>query len=78
VYARRYRQSHLVASSILSDSFRLQRITSYRNSFLPRICGRIIATASGSIVDGTMSLHPMVLAFMSFSFAALLLIGVGS
>ncbi|MBA2684248.1 MAG: hypothetical protein H0U66_07150 [Gemmatimonadaceae bacterium] len=59
------------------DSFTLTRIINYRNSFIPRIRGRIITTSSGSTVEGTMSLHPAVLWFMSFWFGLLILFGGG-
>ena len=57
------------------DSFRLRRIIGYRNSFLPDIRGRIMATNGGSTVEGTMSLHPIVLGFMIVWFGGVLLIG---
>jgi hypothetical protein len=53
------------------DSFRLRRVINYRNSFLPQIRGRIVATTSGSIVEGSMALHPAVLGFLIFWFAFL-------
>jgi hypothetical protein len=53
------------------ESLRLRRVINNRNSFLPQIRGRIIATTSGSIVEGTMRLHPVVLGFMIIWFALL-------
>ena len=43
-----------------ADSFIIRRDIWYRNSFLPRIRGRVEASLGGSEVSVTMSLHPVV------------------
>ncbi|MCT7970878.1 hypothetical protein [Laspinema olomoucense] len=45
-------------------SFKISRIISYRNSFLPQIEGRIHAQAKGSKIEIQMKLHRAVLIFM--------------
>lgn len=52
-------------------AFDIQRIISYRNSFLPRIRGTIRASAPGSTISVDMSLSPFVLSFVAiFIFGA--------
>ena len=46
------------------SEFRIRRIISYGNSFLPIIHGRIEAHGTGSRLQGTMRLHVLVLAFL--------------
>ena len=59
----------------VSDSgFKLTRIISYRNSFLPIIKGSFEERASGLKVDVSMSMHPFVIAFMLFWFGG---VGIG-
>ena len=48
------------------DAFRFVRAIRYRNSFLPRIRGRIAAAPTGTRVYVTMHLHPAVALFMAF------------
>ena len=63
---------------VKDDSFRIWRVITYgRNSFRPLIRGRVFATAGGSIVEGTMSLHPVVLGFLIFWFTMLVLFSRG-
>jgi hypothetical protein len=62
---------------VMTEDFRIRRIIRYRNSFLPLLRGRISATAGGCIVEGTMSLHPVVLGFMIFWLSGVFLLGVG-
>jgi hypothetical protein len=47
-------------------SFKISRIISYRNSFLPQIEGRIQAHGRGSQIDIEMKLHIAVIIFMCF------------
>jgi hypothetical protein len=55
------------AGNIVADCFTLRRIIYYHNSFLPRIQGRVVPAAhGGSKVVGTMSLDPLVGAFLVF------------
>lgn len=46
------------------DSFSVRRDIRYRNSFLPRIKGRITPATCGSTVQVSMALHPLVGLFM--------------
>jgi hypothetical protein len=48
------------------DSFSLRRHISGRNSFLPRIKGRIIPTNSGTRINVIMFIHPFSALFMTF------------
>jgi hypothetical protein len=50
------------------DAFHLRRDIRYRNSFLPQINGRVVATPTGTRVFVTMHVHPLVGAFMLFWF----------
>ncbi|MCT7958581.1 hypothetical protein [Laspinema palackyanum] len=45
-------------------SFKISRIISYRNSFLPQIEGRIQPHGRGSQIEIKMKLHPAVMIFM--------------
>ncbi|MCT7982521.1 hypothetical protein NG796_04365 [Laspinema sp. A4] len=45
-------------------SFKISRIISYRNSFLPQIEGRIQPHGKGSQIEIEMKLHPIVIIFM--------------
>jgi len=47
-----------------ADAFDVQRVISYRNSFLPQIHGAIRADARGSRVSVEMSVSPSVLVFL--------------
>jgi hypothetical protein len=60
---------------VMTESFRIRRIIRYRNSYLPLLRGHIIATSGGSIVEGTMTLQPIVLGFMIFWFSGVILLG---
>ncbi|HLW54059.1 MAG TPA: hypothetical protein VKW06_14575 [Candidatus Angelobacter sp.] len=55
-----------------SNSFKVRRYISYRNSFLPVVWGRLIPTSTGTRVNVTMIVHPFVALFMGFW-----LVGVG-
>ena len=46
-------------------TFDLKRTIGYQNAFLPRIQGTVDATPGGSRISVTMSLHPVVLVFMT-------------
>jgi hypothetical protein len=48
------------------DHFSLYRDIRYRNSFLPRIRGRVSSAPAGTNIDVIMYLHPLVLLFMLF------------
>jgi len=50
---------------VYDDGFKIQRIISGRNSFLPIIIGKIKNTSTGSIIHIKMRLHYLVTAFMS-------------
>lgn len=49
-----------------SDRFAIQRRIGYRNSFLPRIRGRIAAEGTGSDLRIWMHVHPFVAVFLLF------------
>ena len=51
---------------VSTDNFKIWRIISYRNSFLPIIEGRITPTISGSHIAVTLRLHGFVSLFMLF------------
>jgi hypothetical protein len=48
------------------NEFRIYRDIRYRNSFLPRIYGRAASSLRGTHINVTMSLHPLVTAFVLF------------
>lgn len=56
-----------------SGEFRITRVIGYRNAFLPVVSGRVVATAGGSRVEGTMELHPAVEVFMTLWLGGVLL-----
>ena len=58
--------------SITGEQFAISRVIGYRNSFLPRISGRIHQGSTGATIDITLALHPVVMIFM-----AVWLLGVG-
>jgi hypothetical protein len=45
-------------------AFQIRRVIGYRNSFLPRIRGRIEPATVGSTVRITMAVHPVVILFL--------------
>lgn len=49
---------------VRDDSFTIRRNIHYRNSFLPRISGRIVPTLTGARVQILMYVHPFVGLFM--------------
>jgi hypothetical protein len=51
---------------VSTNSFKIWKIISYRNSFLPIIEGRITPTISGSHIAVTLRLHRFVALFMLF------------
>ena len=53
------------------DTFRLHRDIRYRNSFLPRIWGRILPGRTGSRVTVNMFIHPFAILFMIVWFGGL-------
>ena len=48
------------------SEFKCHRDIRYRNSFLPRIAGRVDSDHNGTRIDVVMYLHPLVLVFMLF------------
>ncbi|MEZ4775228.1 MAG: hypothetical protein R3D00_18735 [Bacteroidia bacterium] len=50
--------------SIGENSFQINRIIHYRNSFLPQITGEIRPSGSGAVIDVKMKLHVMVWVFI--------------
>ena len=60
--------------SINGNSFKMTRIISYKNSFLPRIKGTVEKDFNGAKVKVKMRLHPFVIVFMVIWFGG---IGIG-
>jgi len=56
--------------SVGDNSFRLRRDIHYRNSFLPLIRGHIFPVGTGTRINVTMHLHPVVGLFILFLLAA--------
>jgi hypothetical protein len=50
--------------SITDEHFEISRVISYRNSFLPRISGRIRQGSQGATIEATLALHVVVMIFM--------------
>jgi hypothetical protein len=55
---------------VRDSGFELERIITYRNSFLPCVRGTITPSTRGTRLAGTMRLHGLVVAFMIFWLAA--------
>ncbi len=55
---------------VTGNDFTLCRDIRYRNSFLPRIRGHVGSCPSGTRVDITMSLHPLIVMFILVWFGA--------
>ncbi|MBB4636861.1 hypothetical protein [Longimicrobium terrae] len=55
---------------------RIRRAIRYKNSYLPRIHGRLEPRAQGSRLAATMSMHPFTIAFSAVWLAAALVIAV--
>jgi len=62
--------------SVTPPEFRIHRAIGYRNSFLPRVVGRIIPGDNGSHISITMRLHPAAAIFMALWLGGTALIGV--
>jgi len=58
--------------TVEARSFRIRRDIQYRNSFLPLVRGKIVATPNGSRVNVFMFMHPAALIFMLGWFGMLL------
>lgn len=50
--------------------FQISRIIRYRNSFLPTLNGKFVLAGSGTQVDVTLSMHPLVIGFLIIWFGA--------
>lgn len=61
-----------------SGSFTVSRVIGYRNSFLPVIKGTYRSEGSGSRIQVTMKMAPMVQVFMGFWMGAVFLACVGT
>ena len=48
------------------NNFTIARNINYRNSFLPIVKGKIISDYQGSIINITLSLHPVIIVFIGF------------
>jgi hypothetical protein len=62
--------------NLKDDCFRFVPAASGRNSFLPVIHGTIVQTDGGTRIEGTMSLHPLILVFMAGLSVCLLFIEI--
>ncbi|WP_118976034.1 hypothetical protein [Taibaiella koreensis] len=67
---------------IAMDGFAISREIRYRNSFLPRISGKIYTDVDGATIEVRMRLHPLVLAFiciwaLGVGFAAIAALSAG-
>ena len=60
---------------VRQDRFDIVRQINYRNSFLPRITGKIDPQPSGCLVQVKMQMHPFVMVFMVVWCAMLIPIG---
>jgi hypothetical protein len=68
----RFSSAERIFEGIVTDhSFRLQRIISYRNSFLPQIRGKYAPHKVGCQVSITMRLHWVVFVFITVSLSGL-------
>ena len=52
--------------SISGDRFQISRVQTGRNSFVAQISGKIVSLEAGTRIEGSMMVHPMVLAFLAF------------
>jgi hypothetical protein len=60
---------------VVGNEFKCHRVIRYRNSFLPRIAGRVDSDHNGTRIDVVMYLHPVVLVFILFWLAG---VGLGA
>jgi hypothetical protein len=60
---------------VQGNEFKCYRDIRYRNSFLPRIAGRVDSDHNGTRIDVIMYLHPLVLVFVLFWLGG---VGVGA
>jgi len=56
-----------------NNDFKISRIISYHNSFLPQIKGKIRSEGNTIIIDVKMLLHPFVIIFMCIWFSGVIL-----
>jgi hypothetical protein len=66
------RVDYALEGEVDADRVEIQRVIYYRNSFLPRIRAVVEPLPRGSRLRGTLSLHPLVIAFLIVWFGALL------
>lgn len=71
--------SHPFRGSVNGNTFAIHRVLGYRNSFRPQVTGRILPGRSGSAIEVTLTLHPLVAAFMIIwlGVAGLIFVGFG-
>lgn len=50
---------------VRDDTFSIYRIIGYRNSFRPRVSGRIVPGPSGTSIECTMTMEPFIQVFMA-------------
>jgi len=71
------RVPYALEGEVDADRVEVQRVIHYRNSFLPRIRAVVEPMPRGSRLRGTLSLHPLVIAFLVVWFGILLAAPVG-
>jgi len=62
---------------MINDSFSIERIIGYRNSFLPQINGRFQQVQNGTEIELSFKMHAVVTAFMVFWFGILTVTFIG-
>jgi hypothetical protein len=68
--------SALFKGKLSGDRFRFMPVVSGRNSFVPLIRGLIVQNNDGTNIEGTMSLPPLILAFMALFSGFLLFVAI--
>lgn len=66
------RVPYALEGEVDADRVEVQRVIYYRNSFLPRVRAVVEPMPRGSRLRGTLSLHPLVVAFLVVWLGALL------
>jgi hypothetical protein len=66
-------RTHQYTGYLDENGFRTVRVIPGSNSFLPTIRGRIGKTMTGSVVEGTMMLHPVIPILFAISLVSIIL-----
>lgn len=70
-----WKSTRTLQGKVSADRFEVLRVPSYHNSFAPLIRGNIQPSPTGTRVEGTMFLHPIVVVFLMAYSGFCLLIG---